>query len=75
MTLSSKGSQRVYYVNCPKCGEIVQVVNPVPDNSPQRVIASDEVFVDYEIQHDELVFTVCTDCKESLAVTFVYNIK
>jgi predicted RNA-binding Zn-ribbon protein involved in translation (DUF1610 family) len=68
MPINSESFQKVYYLNCPKCGEIVKVVNPKLNKEPIRVSqnGSDDAATEY-------VVTVCSSCKNELEVFFSYK--
>lgn len=63
-----ENSQRIYYINCPKCGEIVKVVNPRMKQEPTRV---SQVYKN--MNSDEHVRTACSACKTAFDVYFSYG--
>jgi hypothetical protein len=61
-------SQRIYYINCPKCGEIVKVVNPRIKQEPTRVSQ-----VSKGLKSDEYVGIACSACKTAFGVYLSYG--
>ena len=60
--------QSVYYVNCPSCGKIVEVICPIIGKVPKKVLAYDDTSL---LALDELTTIRCA-CGESLKVTWVF---
>lgn len=66
-------AQQTYYVNCPKCASIIEVVNPKPDVEVSSVYAtSDHVSIIDTKPH--FWFSIkCPQCSELIWIRWWYK--
>jgi transcription elongation factor Elf1 len=61
--------QATYPINCKSCGKIFEVANPRPDETPSRVMVTDDAWMTPTY---EVVCTACPHCGQETSVEFKY---
>ncbi len=63
--------QYTSYVNCPHCGKIIEVVAPLIDRRPKRVLPESQ-FLEHADAQDS-VKSSCPDCQKQIWIHWSYT--
>ncbi len=66
-------AQQTYYVNCPHCSEIIEVVNPKPNTDVRHVVGTSDSPHPWFAKPDTWFTIKCPKCSEHVCIRWWFN--